>query len=129
ACPACGRRVYARDHLARRSVAPAGARFELTARCSYEHGSHDRAGRPIAPRPTRPVERSEPILARGDCGSFLVAGTSGTLAVSPFCDDPPVMRVVEVGDLHPGDLVGRWGPLIERSTTIGFVPAHEVAPD
>lgn len=129
ACPACGRRVYAHDALARRLLPPVGAGFELTARCAFEHGSHDWSGRPIASPTTRPVEPSQPILARGECGSYLVAGEAGSVAVSPFCDDPPIVRVVEVEDLRPGDLVGRWDSFIERTTTLGFVFADEAAPD
>lgn len=129
ACPVCGRRVYARDPLARRSLAPVGGRFELTARCAFEHRTHDKSGRPMASPTTRPVEGSQPILATGECGSFLVAGEAGSVAVSPLLDDPPIVRVVEIDDLRPGDLVGRWDSLIERSTTLGFVSADEAAPD
>lgn len=129
ACPACGRRVYRLDAAARRSMMPGTARFELVARCAFEHGVHGRAGRPIDPPADRLVEPHQPVLARGECGSFLVAGERASVVVSPFCDDPPIVRVVEADDVRPGDLVGRWDPLVERSRTVGFVPAEEVRLD
>jgi hypothetical protein len=129
ACPVCGRRVYVLDAAARRFVMPGTARFELTARCAFEHGSHDRSGRPTTAPAARRGEPRQPVLARGVCGSFLVAGDAGAVVVSPFCDDPPIARVVEVGDVRPSDLVGRWDPLVGRSTTLGFVPADDVLPD
>lgn len=120
-CPACGRSVYALDH-SRRRVQPGFSRYELVARCSFEHGAHDRAGRE---RP-RPVPREHPqhvpILARGECGSFAVALDGRTLVVAPYCDDPVIHRVVEVGDVSPGDLLGRWDALVGRSSTVRFVP-------
>jgi prophage maintenance system killer protein len=132
-CPVCGRRVHAGtdalDELARRLVPPGGTAFELTARCAFEHGVHDRSGRPVAAVAARAGDARQPVLARGACGSFLVAGEGGSVAVSPYCDDPPLVRVVEVDEVHPGDLVGRWDPLVRRSTPLGVVPADEAAPD
>jgi hypothetical protein len=133
ACPACGRRVYASDPAARRLVMPGTSRFELTARCAFEHRGHDRCGRLAAlPAPSpagHTVDRRLPVLARGACGSFLVAGDPTSVVVSPFCDDPPIVRVVEIGEICAGDLVGRWDRLVARSSTLGFVPADEARPD
>ena len=128
-CPACGRRVYADDPGARHATRGAGGGYELRARCAVEHGGHDREGRPVSPPPARPAASRQPVLARGTCGSFLVADEAGGVAVSPFSDEPPLVRVVQVGELRAGDLVGRWDGLVRRSTTLGFVPAGEAAPD
>ncbi|MGH9228690.1 MAG: hypothetical protein ACRD07_08160 [Acidimicrobiales bacterium] len=75
------------------------------------------------------VEPRRQVLARGACGSFLLPGDRTNVVVSPFCDDPPIVRVVEVDEVRPGDLVGRWDRLVERSSTLGFVPADEARPD
>jgi hypothetical protein len=129
ACPACGRRVYADEATGPRRAMPGASRFELTARCAFEHGRHDRSGRPLAPATRRPVERRLPVIAHGACGSFLVAGDRATVVVSPFCDDPPIVRVGEVDEVNAGDLVGRWDGLVERSSPLGFVPADAARPD
>lgn len=129
ACPACGKRVYVRDAAARRGLMPGATRFELTARCAFEHGGHDRRGQPVEPAPERVVSSCQPVLARGACGSFLVAGAGRGLVLSPYCDEPPIYRVVEVVDIVPGDLVGRWDLLVERSSTVGFVHAEAVCAD
>ncbi len=77
ACPVCGRRVYANASGARRTSMPGSARFELTARCAFEHRVHDKLGRAIA-RPFEPSPESrQPVLARGACGSLLIAGPDG----------------------------------------------------
>ena len=129
ACPACGRRVYTRDAAAGWRLMPGGSRFELTARCAFEHGCHDRSGRSVVSPGYYRVEPRRQVLARGACGSFLVTGDRTNVVVSPFCDDPPIVRVVEVDEVRPGDLVGRWDRLVERSSTLGFVPANEARPD
>lgn len=129
ACPACGRRVYVRDAAAGWRLMPGGSRFELTARCAFEHGRHDRSGRPVVARGDDRVEPRRPVLARGACGSFLLMGDRTNVVVSPFCDDPPIVRVAEVDEILPGDLVGRWDRIVERSSTLGFVPANEARPD
>lgn len=128
-CPACGRRVYASDAIARRMVTPAGAPFVLTARCAFEHGAHDREGRPVTPAPVRTWEPRQPLLARGPCGSLLVVAPDRTMVVSPYCDDPPIAKVSQVDHLSPGDLIGPWDSLLERSTPIGYVPADAVHVD
>jgi hypothetical protein len=58
-----------------------------------------------------------------------VAGARRSVIVTPSCDEPPIVRVVAVGELHAGDLVGTWEALVARSTTIGFAPASEVDVD
>lgn len=128
-CPVCGRRVYASDAAARRLVTPAGAQFVLTARCAVEHGVHDRTGRPVERDPVRTWEPWQPLLARGPCGSLLLVAADRTMVVSPYCDDPPIARVLEVDHLSPGDLIGPWDGLIDRSTLIGYVPADAVQID
>ncbi|HEX2849050.1 MAG TPA: hypothetical protein VHN98_00785 [Acidimicrobiales bacterium] len=129
ACPACGRRVYVLDAAARRVLLPGVADFELRARCAFEHGHHDRSGRPIAAREERPAEAPQPVLAWGECGSFLVAGDGASLVISPCGDDPPTVRVVEVDDVRPADLVGRWDRLVARSSTLGVIAAGAAQPD
>ena len=64
-------------------------------------------------------------------GSLLVAvaGAAGSVIVTPSCDEPPIVRVVAVAELHAGDLVGPWDALVARSRTIGFAPATEVDVD
>jgi hypothetical protein len=67
------------------------------------------------------------VLARGDCGSFLVTAAGRALVVRPFGPGPStVHHVLRVHDLRPGDLVGRWDRLADRGTTVGYVPADAV---
>ena len=98
---------------------------ELTARCAFEHRAHDRHGAARAtassPSPIAPA-----VLARGDCGSVALAVDGRTLVLSPYCDEPAIYRVSEVGEVSPGDLVGRWDALVARGTTVGFVPADDL---
>jgi hypothetical protein len=127
-CPACGRRVYVDDLPSRRVVLPRSIPFELVSRCAFEHGAHDRDGRPAVATPASAMESDSrrPVVARGPCGSILVAAGDESLIVAPSCDDPPIVRVVAVGELRAGDLVGPWDGLISRSTTLGFAPADAV---
>jgi hypothetical protein len=121
ACPACGRTVYA-FVTSRLPMLHGTSRTELTARCAFEHRSHDRRGR------ARPAdERSDDgdiatVLARGACGSVALAVGERTVIVSPYCDDPVISRVSEVYDVSPGELLGRWDALVARATTIAYVP-------
>lgn len=49
-CPACGRPLHLFDHerLGSQPVLIGSSRYELVARCWFEHRVHDRSGRPFA---------------------------------------------------------------------------------
>lgn len=127
-CPACRRRVYAgREGVMGHPSLSSG--YELTARCSFEHGAHDRHGRPNPPPQRTRTPRSTPVVATGACGSMLVVDDDGALIVSPSCDDPPLFRVVVPDSVGAGDLVGRWDRLVARSRTLGFVDSRAVTLD
>ena len=55
-CPACKRELYVAERRAGRAVFVGVTAFELTNRCWYEHGAHDRRGEPF------PV--AEPVSVR-----------------------------------------------------------------
>ncbi len=129
ACPACGRHVYADQPSARHTMTPGAGRYELTARCAFEHRAHDRRGNDLARPAEAPRPRRHPVLARGACGSYLVVGPDGGIVVSPWTDEPAVVRVARVGDVAPGDLVGSWSRLVAQSRPIGFAPAESAQPD
>ena len=122
-CPACDRTVYAFSARGPR-VLHGTSRVELTARCAFEHRSHDRHGVRRATSSSSPIAPA--VLARGECGSVAIAVDGRTLVLSPYCDEPPIYRVSEIGEVSPGDLVGRWDALVARATTVGFVPADEL---
>jgi hypothetical protein len=122
-CPACDRTVYEFSATGPR-VLHGTSRAELTARCAFEHRSHDRHGGALATSSPSPIAPA--VLARGDCGSVAVAVDGRTLVLSPYCDEPAIYRVSEVGEVSPGDLVGRWDALVARATTVGFVPADDL---
>lgn len=48
-CPACGRRVYVAADGGKAIALRQATPYELTARCAYEHRTHGRSGRPLAP--------------------------------------------------------------------------------
>ena len=52
-CPACGRELHVLDHeVSGHSLLIVGmSRFELVARCWFEHRAHGRAGQPLPAKP------------------------------------------------------------------------------
>ena len=116
-CPECGRPLYA-DESARRAAGAAvvcSTRFELVARCSWEHGAHDRLGRPLPTGERGEPERWVPITA-GGAGRWFVALVDGNaVAFVPAPDDDDLVDVFVVRDPDPAMLVG--GP--DRAVAAG----------
>jgi hypothetical protein len=135
-CPACGRALRAEERDARgiRMAWVGTDRFELTARCWYEHRAHGRDGRPLPEPPASPPSRDTrwcPVASADSAqppGSFCAFVPAGGLLflAEPAGPGAGGYRVVAVPGAEVSDLLGSWPRLSRRGRELARAPAAAV---
>jgi hypothetical protein len=134
-CPSCSRtlHVLAHERVGGQLVLVGSSRFELMARCWYEHRAHDRDGGTLQPAPdgTAPAGTAadgwRPVVSGCSSGTFLVLVDDGVLVFVPA--GPDQYAVFTRREVSAGELTARWDALASAQGHVADVPSAAVRMD
>jgi hypothetical protein len=121
-CPACGRQLHGYEGGAVGSgpLLVGTSRYELVARCWYEHRAHGRDGEALVAVEAPPADPWRPVVK--DAGSEAVLVLTDDGAVLLLADGDGYRATVH-REVPIGGLVGPWSSLADAGDMPTFVPA------